>query len=469
MRLGGRRRTVPAAAAVLAALGVSGRRRIGPAVVAVLAALRVSGRRRIVPAAVAVLAALGVLAGVLAAVLGGAPSSGLAGRGPLGLPQVRTATGTAPAVGGVPLTVGSGARLVPGSPVPAVPAATGVPDPVAPLRRTVQPGLLIVAPTTLPARLLAAVNKLPGLVAAEQIEAVRLRVNGADTAVVGVNPSQFRQFAARPAGAANALWQGVADGGIAVSYTMGQLDKIPLGGAVTAAGQTTRRLPVVAFGTLGLGGVNAVVSDATARALGAPAGNAIVVSVRAGDFTADTAAVTRLLHSAAAGTGAGLEPLVSLVNQSPAGSGTAGAGSVTSAAVPAGALGTVLRAAMSRKGLPYVWGAAGPSSFDCSGLVQWSFAQAGITMPRVAADQALTGPAVPESQLAPGDLLFYHTDPTAPGYISHVAIYLGNGWMIQAPEPGQDVQIVPADFGSEFAGAIRVSPAQAASAAGRIA
>ena len=139
------------------------------------------------------------------------------------------------------------------------------------------------------------------------------------------------------------------------------------------------------------------------------------------------------------------------------------------AAVPAAALDTMLRAAMSRKGLPYVWGAAGPASFDCSGLVQWSFAQAGIVMPRVAADQALSGPAVPVSQLQPGDLLFYHTDPTAPGYISHVAIYLGNGWMIQAPEPGLDVEVVPADFGSEFAGAIRVSPAEAASVASGIA
>jgi peptidoglycan DL-endopeptidase CwlO len=122
----------------------------------------------------------------------------------------------------------------------------------------------------------------------------------------------------------------------------------------------------------------------------------------------------------------------------------------------------MLRAAMSRRGVPYVWGAAGPASFDCSGLVQWSFAQAGIAMPRVAGDQALSGPAVPVSQLEPGDLLFYHTDPTAPQYISHVAIYLGNGWMIQAPEPGMDVEVVPAGFGPEFAGAIRVSPAQAA-------
>jgi peptidoglycan DL-endopeptidase CwlO len=90
-------------------------------------------------------------------------------------------------------------------------------------------------------------------------------------------------------------------------------------------------------------------------------------------------------------------------------------------------------------------------------------------MPRVAADQALAGPAVPVSQLAPGDLLFYHTDPTAPHYISHVAIYLGNGWMIQAPQPGMDVEVVPVDLGSEFAGAISVDPAQAASVAARLA
>ena len=302
-------------------------------------------------------------------------------------------------------------------------------------------------------------NKLPGVIAAERIEAFQMKVNGVGTAVVGADPSVFRSFAARPTGTANALWQGVADGGIALSYTMGKLDKIPLGGSVLAAGSTTRRLPVAAFGTLGIGGVNAVVSDATARALGAPAGNAIVVSVRTGDFTADSAAVRRLLPKAAS-----VEPLVSLVT-----SGKAGAGAATVGLVPATAMGAMLQAALSRKGLPYVWGGSGPATFDCSGLVQWSFAQAGITMPRVAADQALSGPAVPVSQLAPGDLLFYHTDPTAPGYISHVAIYLGNGLMIQAPQPGQDVEVVPAAFGSEFAGAVRVSPAQAAAVAGRIA
>jgi peptidoglycan DL-endopeptidase CwlO len=212
-----------------------------------------------------------------------------------------------------------------------------------------------------------------------------------------------------------------------------------------------------------------VVSDATARALGAPAGNAIVVSVAPSDFTAALAAAGRLIPK-----GAGVEQLVSVIDVGGGtsvsnGTGAAGAGQLTESAVPQTALNAMLTAAMSRRGMPYVWGAAGPTSFDCSGLVQWSFRQAGILMPRVAADQALSGPSVPVSQLQPGDLLFYHTDPTDPSYISHVAIYLGNGWMEQAPEPGLDVEVVPADFGSEFAGAVRVNPAQAAAVAARVA
>ena len=296
-----------------------------------------------------------------------------------------------------------------------------------------------------------------------------MSVNGSPTAVLGVDPSVFREFAARPTGASNVLWQGVAGGGIAVSYTMGTEDKIKLGGTVTAAGRTTKKLRVAAFGTLGIGGVNAVVSDATARALGAPAGNAIVVSVAPSDFTAALAAAGRLIPK-----GAGVEQLVSLITVGGStsvgnGTGAAGAGQLTESAVPQTALNAMLTAAMSRRGMPYVWGAAGPTSFDCSGLVQWSFRQAGILMPRVAADQALSGPSVPVSQLQPGDLLFYHTDPTDPTYISHVAIYIGNGWMLQAPEPGLDVEVVPADFGSEFAGAVRVNPAQAAAVAARVA
>jgi cell wall-associated NlpC family hydrolase len=124
-----------------------------------------------------------------------------------------------------------------------------------------------------------------------------------------------------------------------------------------------------------------------------------------------------------------------------------------------------LSAAISRVGMPYVWGGDGPKVFDCSGLVQWSLRQAGVVMPRVAADQARTGPLLKLTQLQPGDLIFYHTDPTAPNYISHVAIYVGNGMMLQAPEPGMDVEIVKADFGAGFAGAIRIFPKVAAEVA----
>ncbi len=437
-------------------------------------AIRRVASRRLLPVTVAAVAALGTLAGVLVAVLSSAPRGGLAsapGSVPFasGLPKVRPTTGDSPVLPG--LTLGVGAHLLPGSAVPAARLTAAHPPAVAPLRRTLQADLLVVAPFSLSARFAAAVSRLPGVTASERIEAVRMRINGSYTSVLGVDPSVFRTFAARPTGASDAVWQGVAGGGIAVSYTMGKLDKLPLGGTVVAIGRSTRRLRVVAFGTMGIGGVNAVVSDAVARSLGAPSGNAIVISTDSSDFTAVAAAVGRL-----APKGASVEQLVSLVSVASDGgatevngTGMAGAGSATGGGVPAAQLDTVLRAAMSRQGMPYVWGGDGPTTFDCSGLVQWSFAQAGITMPRVAADQALAGPAVPVSQLQPGDLLFYHTDPTDPTYISHVAMYLGNGWMIQAPEPGKDVEVVPADFGAEFAGAIRVNVAQAAAVAAQVA
>jgi peptidoglycan DL-endopeptidase CwlO len=430
------------------------------------------GRRRTLSAGVAVLAAVGTLSGVLVAVLSSSPpgqlasdqaGNALAASPTFGLPVVSPTAGSAPVAPG--LAMGKSARLLA---VPIASSAAAEPR-VAPLHRTVQADLLIVAPFSLPQSLTAKVGQIPGVVATERIEAVQMSVNGSSTAVLGVDPSVFREFAARPTGASNELWQGVADGGIAVSYTMGTEDKITLGAAITAAGRTTKKLRVAAFGTLGIGGVNAVVSDATARALGAPAGNAIVVSVAPSDFTAAAAAAGRLIPK-----GADVEQLVSLISTgtdttATDSTGAAGAGQTTESAVPQVTLNAMLKAAMSRRGMPYVWGAAGPTSFDCSGLVQWSFRQAGLLMPRVAADQAQSGPAVPVSQLQPGDLLFYHTDPTDPTYISHVAIYLGNGWMEQAPEPGLDVEVVPADFGSEFAGAVRVNPAQAAAVAARVA
>jgi len=354
-----------------------------------------------------------------------------------------------------------------GSPAPSGPVTT-----VARLGKLLRADVLIVSHKPLPARAAARVDRLPGVQAARPVDAARIQVNGEYVAMLGVDPSTFRAFAAGPTARASRLWQSVASGGIAVSYTMGKQDRLPLGGTVRVSGRTLRTLRVGGFGTVGIGGVDAVVSDSVARSLGFPAGNAIVVSAPRARITSLVRQIRHRMPASAL-----VEPLVAATSTGrPAAAGAAGASVTTAGPAPSATangqaaltraeLITMLKAAVSRAGLPYVWGAAGPRSFDCSGLVQWSFAQAGVVMPRVAADQARTGPAVPLSQAEPGDLLFYHTDPTAPDYISHVAIYLGKGLMIQAPQPGQDVQIVPVALGSEFAGVVQVSPAIAAQAA----
>ncbi len=434
--------------------------------------------RHLVPVVVSLLAVAGAAAGAVLASVGGKPAgvSGLPHEVlPHGVPDTRPApaTITGPVVpmlggnadgGGKPITVPVAHAS---ATVTSTRTRSAQPVPVAPLRGLRQADLLVVAPFSLSRQVLAAVAGQAGVIGAEPIEAAKIKINGVYTAVLGVDPSTFRGYAAASTAASDPLWRGVADGGVAISYTMGTLDRLSLGGQVTVSGRQPERLPVVAFGTVGIGGVDAVVSDSTARSLGVPAGNAIVISAPPASVAALAARIKDVLPP-----GAAVEPLVEEVTRpgAPVAVGTTPSGAAVSGdAMSTAQLTAALRAAESRRGLPYVWGAAGPSAFDCSGLVQWAFAQAGVSMPRVAADQARVGPAVPVSQLQPGDLLFYHTDPTDPGYISHVAIYLGNGWMIQAPQPGMDVQVVPADFGSQFAGAIRVYPRIAAALAGGLA
>jgi peptidoglycan DL-endopeptidase CwlO len=427
-----------------------------------------------VPVVISVPAVIGVILGaVLTTACGGpSPASSSAAALPTARPTPADTTGlVVPALDGTgePIAVPVASAAAMASTSARADAGRPRPAPVAPLRGLRQADLLVVAPFSLSGRVLAAVSRQQGVTSADPLEAAKIKINGVYTAVLGVDPSTFRAYAAGPTAAATSLWQGVADGGVAVSYTMGTLDRLRLGREVTATGRRPERLPVVAFGTVGIGGVDAVVSDSTARSLGMPAANAIVISAPPSSVASLAGRIKRVLPR-----GAAVEPLVTQVirvsaGMIPAGSATGAAtgGAATGgAAMTTGQLLTALRAAESARGRPYVWGAAGPASFDCSGLVQWAYAQAGVSMPRVAADQARTGPAVPVSQLVPGDLLFYHTDPTDPGYISHVAIYLGNGWMIQAPQPGMDVQVVPVSFGSQFAGAIRVYPKVAAALAG---
>ncbi|WP_413101737.1 NlpC/P60 family protein [Streptomyces sp. Inha503] len=93
--------------------------------------------------------------------------------------------------------------------------------------------------------------------------------------------------------------------------------------------------------------------------------------------------------------------------------------------------------AKAQLGKPYVWGATGPSSFDCSGLTQAAWKSAGISLPRTTWDQVKAGTRVSTSQLHPGDLVFFYDD------ISHVGLYIGDGMMIHAPKPGDVVKKAP--------------------------
>jgi hypothetical protein len=94
--------------------------------------------------------------------------------------------------------------------------------------------------------------------------------------------------------------------------------------------------------------------------------------------------------------------------------------------------------ALQQVGKPYVWGATGPDSFDCSGLVQSAYASAGVSIPRTTYQQCRIGTAVGSiSDAAPGDLIFPYLNE------SHVVMYLGSNQIVEAPHPGLDVQVVP--------------------------
>ncbi|MGW7403570.1 NlpC/P60 family protein [Streptomyces sp. NPDC054833] len=110
---------------------------------------------------------------------------------------------------------------------------------------------------------------------------------------------------------------------------------------------------------------------------------------------------------------------------------------LSGAAAPAGRAAAALAAARSALGRPYVWGANGPSGFDCSGLMQWSYAHAGVQLPRTSQEQRYAGRRIPLSQVRPGDLVVYRSDA------GHVAMYAGNGQVIHAPHPGAPVRYDP--------------------------
>ncbi|WP_374200885.1 C40 family peptidase [Streptomyces bambusae] len=118
---------------------------------------------------------------------------------------------------------------------------------------------------------------------------------------------------------------------------------------------------------------------------------------------------------------------------------------------PTAAGGAAVRYAAAQIGKPYVWGAEGPESFDCSGLTSQAWAAAGRTIPRTSQEQWAQLPRVPLNQLRPGDLVVYFPKAT------HVALYVGDGKVVQAPRPGARVKVSPI-AANPLLGAVRPDP-----------
>ena len=115
-----------------------------------------------------------------------------------------------------------------------------------------------------------------------------------------------------------------------------------------------------------------------------------------------------------------------------------------------GDAGTAISVAKAQLGKPYQWGAAGPDSFDCSGLTSYAWGHAGVSLPHSAAGQQGMGASVAQSDLQPGDLVFFGS----PAY--HVALYIGDGMIIHAPTSGDVVKIVSLSSMPDYSGARRV-------------
>lgn len=116
-----------------------------------------------------------------------------------------------------------------------------------------------------------------------------------------------------------------------------------------------------------------------------------------------------------------------------------GTGPSVNAQIPAGKAGDALKFALAQLGKAYVWGAVGPDTYDCSGLMQTAYRMAGVTIPRVTYDQALIGTPVPRDQVRAGDLILYRAD------LGHVAMAIDGTYAVHAPTSGETVKVSPID------------------------
>ncbi|WP_393916493.1 C40 family peptidase [Halostreptopolyspora alba] len=301
-----------------------------------------------------------------------------------------------------------------------------------------------VLPETVPKSTVEAVRGLAGVESAEVVDAAEVQVDGESTKMLGVDPSGFRNYAPEPSAESDGIWRGIAEGRIALSEDAGSQRDLEVGDDVEiAGGNGTLTREVWAHATSGISGIDAVTSREVTADLGFPEGNALVVSAPDTDLAELRDELTDTL-----GEDVSLQLLAEDPEAAPSEPGGAPVGEST--------VEDMISAAESQIGVPYVWGGETPQSgFDCSGLVQWAFAQTGVSVPRVTHDQWWAGTHVDYADAERGDLIFWRNDPTAPDYISHVAIYLGDGMMLEAPRSGMNVHVTDVRT-TNMAGVVRV-------------
>ncbi|MFI0450988.1 C40 family peptidase [Actinomadura sp. 6N118] len=333
------------------------------------------------------------------------------------------------------------------------------PTAIAPLGKRLSPHVMVAAPGSLPPAVIERVRKIKGVQGVEIVDAVQAMVAGKRVGLLGVDPSTFRKYTPKPTAQSDALWRNIAGGDVAISFTMGNDGGVQLGAQIPVGGkQKQSTVRVGAYATMGIADVDAVVSHATAQSLGVPASNAMLISAPKLKTAKLIKDLRKLLPKQARAVEVSPKIDYPEAKRLPNANGQV---------MTARQVQTVIRAAHTRLGWPYVWGGESESEggYDCSGLMQYAFARAGIRLPRVAADQARAGWVIPFSKAQPGDMLIWANDPTAPGYISHIALYLGDGKMLAAPRRGTVVQIQNV-YTRNMRGAVRVNPRLSARVAG---
>lgn len=384
------------------------------------------------------------------------------------------------------------------TPPPPVPVAepTDRPAPVRPLERLREADVLLTSATTIPADRIAELSQLHEVTETTSFRYGTVDLAGARVPTYGVDPSTFRNWATQVTAASDPFWTSLASGQASASFRAAEDLGLRLGNRMPIAAARSDEVRLGSFSSVGLPDAEAVLSEEKAARLGLPESSGVLVSAPGADLSGLTPRLASVL-----GDGVAVRPLrPSIAPQAdsplptPAAISTPSAAPMPSAfpsiptptfsaptfsapapssAAPSGAIpgsgfsasvptassasvAAVIEVAKSRIGAPYVYGATGPDSFDCSGFTSWVYRQVGISLPRTAQEQwASAGSRVSYADAQPGDLLAWAGDRSAPSYVTHIAIYLGDGQMIVAPRSGTTVGIRPV-YTSGLLGAVRV-------------